>query len=141
MKQEGLPGTSVDHSMYESMKSKVPTIEVDSVAHNDYKKPDAMHYLNPSAQSFKPAHSFELNPAQVGRSHYKRDFLQWGCAPYQPMKAYSNRTTIDAMPFHGTTTYTKDFKDLKVPKPEIANNHKATTISKNAIPFLGFTTS
>lgn len=141
VKKGRMQGGNVDHGMYENMKSNTQTIDVDSIAHTDFCRPDQDNYLHPTA-SFKPVRKFELSPLQVGRSHYRRDFLEWGCAPYQPIKAYSNRTTMEAMPFHGATTYAKDFtNDTKVTRPVLINKNHETTISKSAIPFLGVTTS
>lgn len=45
------------------------------------------------------------------------------------------------MPFHGQTTYHKDYQKMNVPKAERTLNNHTTTMVKSPIPFLGVTTS
>ncbi|KAL4512852.1 hypothetical protein ABPG72_017537 [Tetrahymena utriculariae] len=137
--KKGLKDIDFDYGMYENMKGNINTIDLKSVNHTDYTKPDQKYYL--AHQQFKPEHKYDYKPLQCGRSHYKRDFLEWGCVPYQPIKGYSQRTTIDEMPFHGQTTYKKDYYKMNAPKAEPTLNNYTTTMVKSPIPFLGITTS
>ncbi|EGR31469.1 hypothetical protein IMG5_108820 [Ichthyophthirius multifiliis] len=113
-------------------------LDIESIFHSDFLKPPQEYYgiSKPYKKEILP----DLKPQQQGRSQYKRDFQEWGNS-YMNIKGGNDRTTIDAMPFSGFSSYKKDYQKINIQKTEPEGSNYKRTGCQNLIPFQGLTTN
>ncbi|EGR31655.1 hypothetical protein IMG5_105040 [Ichthyophthirius multifiliis] len=123
--------------IYDDQHGNPQHLDILTINRADYTKPTKESYGN--SQSCKPPYILDNDPQSLGRSQYKRDYLGWGTS-YIPIKGSHQKTTIDGLPFNGSTSYNRNYKGLQGPKAEPAGNNYTQTC-KGGIPFQGLSTS
>lgn len=69
---------------------------------------------DPSTHIRKRKPRYEFDPYPPGLSSYSHEYLNWGTAPFSPLKQSNLRTTNEKMKFVGNSSYQQDFRQYPI---------------------------